>query len=183
MKLTLVSGNTGKLAEWRRILDSELGLDIDIHDLDIPEIQSLDPEEIVLDKAKRAYNILKTPVIVEDVSAGIEKLGWLPGPFIKFFLKTIGENALHLLAGRENEPARVACAIAYYDGQRSFSVVGKNKGVVVAPRGDNGFGFDKVFIPEGSSKTYGEMNTAEKDAVSHRSKAIKLFAKKYSELT
>lgn len=177
-KLTLVSGNKGKLTEWQRILPTDIKLEI--HDVDIAEIQSLDPEEIVADKARRAYEQLQTPVIVEDVSAGIEKLGWLPGPFIKFFFKQLGEGALFTLAGKPGEPARVSCAIAYYDGKNLLTIKTENYGVVVEPRGANGFGFDKVFIPNGSTKTYGEMTDEEKDAVSHRAKAIKVFVDRFT---
>lgn len=179
MKLTLVTSNKGKLQEWQRILPS--AIEIVTHDVDLSEIQSLDSEQIVADKAKRAYEQLQTPVIVEDVSAGLERLGWLPGPFIKFFISKLGEGALFELADQSGKRARVACAIAYYDGHTLMTVKAENQGTVVEPRGENGFGFDKVFIPDGSTKTYGEMTMKEKDAVSHRSKAIKLFIEKLSK--
>ncbi len=85
MKLTLVTGNKGKLAEWQRLLPKNI--EMTNHDVDLNEIQSLNSEEIVSDKAKRAYKILKTPVVVEDVSVGVEHLCWLPGPFIKIFIQ------------------------------------------------------------------------------------------------
>lgn len=176
MKLTFVTGNKGKLTEWKRLLPADI--DIVAHDVDLPEIQSLDPEEIVADKAKRAYEILKTPVVVEDVFAGLEKLQWLPGPFIKFFIKELGEGALYELAGGEGEITRVGCTIAYFDGSQLITASGFNEGVIVSPRGENGFGFDKVFMTDGSTKTYSEMTPEEKDIVSHRSKAIKSFIKK-----
>jgi inosine triphosphate pyrophosphatase len=171
MKLTLVTGNAGKLSEWKRLLPEEF--EIEAIDIDLDEIQSMDLEAIVADKAKRAYEIVKKPVLVEDISAGLEKLGGLPGPFIKFFVKSLGEGALHILADREGEKATVICGIAYYDGVTMFTVEGKVQGTVTTPKGENGFGFDKAFIPEGQMKTYGEMTHAEKDAISHRSKAIK----------
>ena len=180
MKLTLVTGNKHKLAEWQRILPADIQLVA--HDVDIAEIQSLDPEEIVADKAKHAYEQLQTPVVVEDVSAGLEKLGWLPGPFIKFFFKAMGEQALFTLAGKPGEIAKASCTIAYYDGSRLFTVKGENLGTIVEPRGNNGFGFDTVFMPNGSDKTYGEMTAQEKDVVSHRSKAIRLFLEKFAQI-
>jgi inosine triphosphate pyrophosphatase len=172
-KIFLVTGNANKLEEWRRHLPTDI--EIDSVDVDLTEIQSSNPEEIVADKAKRAYEATGKPVVVEDVSAGIEKLNGLPGPFVKFFIKGLGEDALFTLAGQENEPAVVSCSIAYYDGSEMLTVTGKVEGTVVASRGGNGFGFDKTFVPTGHKHTYAEMSADEKDSVSHRSVAIKRF--------
>lgn len=172
-KIFLVTGNANKLEEWRRQLPSDI--EIDSVDVDLPEIQSIDPEEIMADKAKRAYEATGKPVVVEDVSAGLEKLGGLPGPFVKFFIKKLGDDVLFQLAGSEDESALVSCSIAYYDGQDLLTVRGDVKGTVVASRGENGFGFDKTFVPEGQNLTYAEMSGEQKDSVSHRSVAIKLF--------
>lgn len=173
MKLTLVTGNQGKLVEWRRLLPPTMTMGA--RRVDLAEIQSLDLEEIVSDKAKRAYDNLRTPVVVEDISAGLQELNWLPGPFIKFFEKELGEAVLYTLAKHAGAPARVVCSIGFYDGKRLFTVKAQCDGTVVKPRGKHGFGFDKVFMPNGSTKTYGEMTGTEKDQVSHRSRAIKLF--------
>lgn len=169
----LVTGNAHKLAEWRRLLPDDIH--IESVDIDLPEIQSIDPEEIVADKAKRAYEVVAKPVVVEDVSAGLSKLGGLPGPFVKFFIKTLGQDALHILAGKEHEPAMVSCAIAYYDGTDLITVRGDVRGSVVKSRGESGFGFDKTFIPDGQTLTYAEMSPTQKDTMSHRSVAIRLF--------
>src|SRR6185312_13203730 len=78
-KLTLVTGNPGKLAEWRRILPPEY--ELESLDIDLTEIQSLDSREITADKARRAFKQAGKPVIVEDLSAGLDILNGLPGPF------------------------------------------------------------------------------------------------------
>lgn len=174
MDITLVTGNQGKLNEWKRFMPS--GFTVTSEDIDLDEIQSLNSEDIVADKAKRAYEVVKGPVIVEDVSAGLEKLHGLPGPFIKFFIKVLGEDALMKLAEAEGDKATVSCIVAYYDGKTMLTLTGSVDGTVVQPRGENGFGFDKVFVPNGTNKTYGEMTPEEKDAVSHRSKAIRMLA-------
>jgi non-canonical purine NTP pyrophosphatase (RdgB/HAM1 family) len=179
-KIFLVTGNPNKLDEWRRQLPSEI--EIDSMDVDLPEIQSLDPMEIVTDKAKRAFKVTGKPVVVEDVSAGLEKLNGLPGPFIKFFMKKLGDDVLYDLAGRDGESATVSCAIAYYDGTELVSVQGDVNGSIVQRRGGQGFGFDGTFVPEGSDRTYAEMSDTEKDGVSHRSVAIKLFIQKLKDL-
>ena len=168
-----MTGNAHKLEEWRRLLPADIT--IDSLDIDLPEIQSIDPEEIVADKVKRAYEHTGKPVVVEDVSAGLEKLGGLPGPFVKFFIKQLGGNALYTLAGREGENATVSCSIAYYDGKDLLTVRADVYGKVVHMRGDHGFGFDGTFVPDGYEVTYAEMNDSQKDNVSHRAKAVQLF--------
>jgi len=179
-KIFLVTGNPNKLAEWRRQLPTDI--EIESLDIDLPEIQSMDPEEIMADKAKRAYEATGKPVVVEDVSAGLAKLGGLPGPFVKFFLKSMGSNALFQLAGQDGEPAIISCSIAYYDGIELLTVRGDVEGTIVSTRGEEGFGFDGNFVPNGQNLTYAEMSAEQKDEVSHRSIAIKLFLEKFSEL-
>lgn len=176
-KIFLVTGNPNKLAEWRRQLPADI--EIESVDVDLAEIQSIDPEEIMADKARRAYEVVGKPVVVEDVTAGLEKLGGLPGPFIKFFIKSLGGDVLHTLADSDSEPAVVSCTIGYYDGKELMTVRADVKGTVVAPRGGNGFGFDGTFVPEGQSLTYAEMSDEQKDGVSHRSVAIKKFIDKF----
>lgn len=176
-KIFLVTGNPNKLEEWRRQLPPDI--EIDSVDVDLPEIQSINPEEIMADKARRAFEATGKPVVVEDVTAGLVKLGGLPGPFIKFFIKTLGNDVLFQLAGKEGEPAVVSCSIAYYDGRDLMTVRGDVEGKIVAPRGNNGFGFDVTFVPSGQNFTYAEMSEGQKDTVSHRSVAIKLFVEKF----
>ena len=179
-KIFLVTGNAHKLEEWRRQLPEDI--EMDSVDVDLPEIQSIDPEEIVADKAKRAYEATGKPVVVEDVSAGLEKLEGLPGPFIKFFIKKLGNEALFLLAGEEGERATVSCSVAYYDGQKLLTVRGDVHGIVVKSRGESGFGFDSTFVPDGQNLTYAEMGGEEKDKVSHRSVAIRLFVEQLRKI-
>lgn len=172
-KIFLVTGNVHKLEEWRRQLPEDI--EIDSVDVDLPEIQSLDPEEIVADKARRAFEVTGVPVVVEDVSAGLEKLAGLPGPFIKFFIKKMGEDVLYQLAGNEGESATISCSIAYYDGDDLITVRGDVQGTIVQSRGEGGFGFDKTFVPEGCEQTYAEMSGRDKNEISHRSVAIRLL--------
>ena len=168
--ITLVTGNPGKLAEWQLLLPA--GLKIEIANVDLNEIQSMDSEVIVADKAKRAYELLKSPVLVEDVSTGLDNLGGLPGPFMKYFEQRLGSEALHRLADNEGDPVTIVCTIGYYDGADMLFAHGTITGTVVAPRGTHGFGFDPVVVPAGHTRTFAEMTTKEKNQISHRSLAI-----------
>jgi non-canonical purine NTP pyrophosphatase (RdgB/HAM1 family) len=174
--LTFVTGNPGKLAEWQRLFPAEFKLEAT--DIDLDEIQSLDLTEIAADKARRAYAMVQKPVIVEDISAGLDKLGGLPGPFIKYFEQRLGRDALFQLADQEGDPVTVVCTIAYYDGHDLITVNATVKGSVAAARGEHGFGFDQCFILAGQTKTYGEMEPSEKDSVSHRAIAVKKLVAK-----
>lgn len=168
--ILLVTGNAHKLAEWQRMMPAEITLDS--IDLDLEEIQSDDPLEIITDKVKKAYLAAGKPVIIEDVSAGLDAWQGLPGPFIKFFLKKLGKDALYQLAGDEQHTAVVSCSAAYYDGTHMYTTKGDVHGTIVAPRGES-FGFDSTFVPNGQVLTYAEMDPQAKDSLSHRSLAIR----------
>ena len=178
-KFTLITGNSHKLAEFKRLLPA--GCLFDHLALDLDEIQSFDSEVIIADKARRAYEIVKKPVVVEDVSAGLDRLNGLPGPFIKFFETQLGADALYKLAGAETA-ATVTSTIAYYDGQTMLLSQGVITGSVVPLTVDNGFGFDGVFVPSGQSQTFAQMTPAEKDAISHRALAIRNLLAQLKEL-
>ncbi|HVS58638.1 MAG TPA: non-canonical purine NTP pyrophosphatase [Candidatus Saccharimonadales bacterium] len=169
--ITIVTGNPGKVRELQAMAEGKLNFAM--HSLNLPEIQSLDLQEVIEDKLRRAYAELKTPVIVDDVSAGLDKLKGLPGTFIKFFNETLGEDSLFQLAGKEGEKVTVSCIAAYYDGTTMVLGKGTIRGSVVTPRGSNGFGFDSVIVPDGQSRTMAEMSEEEKMQVSHRGKAFR----------
>lgn len=180
MNIFLVTGSDHKLSEWQAILPDDIHMERINVDLD--EIQSDDPEKVVVDKVKRAYKATGKPVVVEDVSAGLDKFKGLPGPFIKYFIQKIGKDALYQLAGKEGERAIVSCSIAYYDGTNLLTVRGDVPGTVVADRGGEAFGFDSVFIPDGETETFAQMTKERKNSLSHRSKAIHLFIDEYHKL-
>lgn len=173
--VTLVTGNKNKANEYGRLLPE--GFDYTYKELDLVEIQSFDSAEIIADKARRAYEIIGTPVLVEDVTAGLKCLNGLPGPFIKYFQERMGSEALYLLA-TDDKRATVACNIAYYDGSRLIIAVGKVDGTVVPARTTHGFGFDNVFVPNGFTRTFAEMGEASKDQIGHRGLAVRELIKK-----
>lgn len=175
-KTTLVTGNPNKLIELQEIAGDKL--DLTSRSIDLPEIQSLDLNEIVEYKVKAAYAIVQGPVIVEDVSAGLDDLGGLPGPFYKFFREKLGDTILVKLATlAASNKVTIQCLAAYYDGSRLLYGLGIIHGTVVEPRGTNGFGFDPVVMPDGQTRTMAEMARSDKNAISHRGQALaKLFA-------
>jgi inosine triphosphate pyrophosphatase len=170
--ITLVTGNPHKLAELQKVFPATLNLTS--HKLDLVEIQTLDVHEIVRHKLHQAYEQIKGPVIIEDVSAELEKLNGLPGPFVKFFAERLGKGALYKLAGEGR--VRIICSMGYYDGKEEYIVDGVIEGRVVSPRDGQGFGFDFEFIPDGYDKTMSELGLDIKNTISHRFRAATALA-------
>jgi inosine triphosphate pyrophosphatase len=175
-EIYFVTGNKGKWQELKAMFPA--GITLLAHDLDLPELQSMDSEEIVRDKLERAFAVLKKPVIVDDVSAELAHLNGLPGPFIKYFETTLGKGALwELVRHTDNHALLTRCTLGYFDGETYHIVHGEVTGKVVPPRGENGFGFDFVFVPEGETRTTAELPIEEKNHKSHRAMASKKLLK------
>jgi non-canonical purine NTP pyrophosphatase (RdgB/HAM1 family) len=172
-EFTLITGNQAKadyLAKW-------LELPVDHQKADIPELQSLDPHEVIDHKVRAAYDIVKKPVLVEDVSLTLTAMGRLPGTLIKWFLEEIGAAGVAKIADTLPHRKAVASIIyAYYNGTDVHLFEAATEGTVApAPRGTNVFGakgWNTIFIPEGSTKTFAEMTDDEVKPFSNRAKAI-----------
>src|SRR3989344_8485655 len=164
MSIYLITGNKGKLAEVQSILGNVEALDIDL-----PEIQSLDAHEIIKAKLEEAQKHQTGEFIVEDTSLYFQVLKGLPGPLIKWFMKTIGNEGLYKIAESfGNSSAEAKRIIVYSDAQGNISFFeGNIKGTIVSPRGE-GFGWDPIFQPEGYPKTFGELPPEAKNSFSMR---------------
>lgn len=169
----LVTGNVNKWREAERIL----GFAIERVALDLDELQAESVSAVALAKAKVAFQKLGRPVIVEDAGLELLGLGGFPGPFIKYWEKLGGLPSICRTAdGLGDRRVRAVCALGICSAQGSEVVQGAVAGSVSAePRGTNGFGWDAIFIPEGDTRTFGEMTAAEKDARSHRRRAWELL--------
>lgn len=169
-KLTFITGNAGKA----KYLSDYFHLPVEHKKLDLKEIQSLDLKEVVQDKARRAYEIVKSPVLVEDVSLTFVTLKALPGPLIRWFLDTLGNEGLcGLLAGSHDRNAFAEVQFAIYDGKEVHTFNGSMEGTIAkTPKGEAGFGWDSIFIPKGYDKTWAEMTDDEKHKTSMRKIAL-----------
>lgn len=174
MEITFVTGNEKKVTELNRIL----GRNFDHEKLDLPELQSLDLQEVVTAKAQAAYAALGKPVIVEDTSLTFHALGKLPGTFIKFFAEELNYDGLcDLLHTKEDRSATVRACIALADGSNVQTFMGECDGTITyTPHEGEGFGFDCIFIPQGYAQTWSEMDNSVKDSMSHRARAVEKFA-------
>ena len=178
-KLTFITGNAGKA----KYLSDYFHLPVEHTKLDLPEIQSLNLKEVVEDKAKRAFEIVKSPVLVEDVSLIFGGLKKLPGPLIKWFFETLGNDGLcKLLDGFENRNAFAEVEFAICDDSGVHTFNGSMEGKISeTPRGEMGFGWDPIFIPKGYDKTWAEMTDDEKHMTSMRKIALEKVSKFLNE--
>lgn len=172
-KIYLVSGNSEKLKEAQAILD----IPIEITRVDLEEIQSMDLEEVARKKVGEAFGIVKKPVFVEDVALRIDALNGFPGPLVKFFLKSLGnQKVLDLLKNETNRKITVQSATGYHDGKNIHVFVGELTGTISTElRGSDGWGFDFFVIPDGYSQTLAEMGFDQKNKISHRRLALNKF--------
>ena len=165
--VTFITGNQHKADYLSRML----GLPLKHRAVDLMEIQSTSLEEVVEPKVRQAYTIAKCPVLVEDVVLGFTALDELPGPFIKFFVEAPNglENLCRMLDGFDDRSAVAACIFGYYDGEQVKLFRAELGGVIAKhPAGDGGFGWDKIFCPDGyGGKTRAEL-TPDEDAETYR---------------
>ena len=174
LRTVFVTGRPEKVEEAAR-----LGFAVAPLSLELPELQAVDPGEVVEEKARTAYRRLSRPVIVED--SGLEILAWggFPGALVKWMEKSAGvEKIPRMLDAFTDRSARAVCAVAYFDGSALFHGRGQVEGTIAArPRGSGGFGWDSIFIPKGEERTFAEMPPSEKDRVSHRRRAWEALAR------
>lgn len=176
--ILFVTGNINKKHEVEQLMDIRL----DNKSLDLVEIQSIDVHDVIKRKIHDAYNIVKRPVIVEDTGLYIydimnnNKLSAIikpyPGALIRSYFESLGPEQITNI--HTNARARAQTIVAYHDGVRAYYFDGEVMGNISATvRGSNGFGWDNIFIPKGSTKTFAEMSAVEKNNVSMRRIAFK----------
>jgi len=185
VKLVIASRNHKKIEELKRILD---GLDINILSVnDFPQLEEVIEDGLTFDEnaLKKARYVCKhtgLPALADDSGLEVEALGGKPG--VKS-ARYAGDNAsdennivklLKELEGVSSDKrnARFVCCIALVlpDGEEQIFWGYVNGKIIESPRGDHGFGYDPVFIPDGFQKTFAEMNSHDKDQISHRRKAL-----------
>ena len=161
----------------RREAEKILGVELAEAAPDVPEVQSLDFAEVATHKARAAREALGSPplpVLVEDSGLVFGAWNGLPGALTKWFLASVGnEGILGMLSG-EDRSARAVCAVAVAgtDGEvRVFEGVVEGE-VTREPRGEEGFGWDPIFVPRGCRLTYAEMGE-DKHKDSHRARAFR----------
>ncbi|HXV94539.1 MAG TPA: RdgB/HAM1 family non-canonical purine NTP pyrophosphatase [Pseudonocardia sp.] len=187
--MLLATRNPGKLVELRRMLDAaDLGGVRVLGLADVPEFPEA-PEtgatfaENALAKARDAAAATGLPAVADDSGLAVDALNGMPGVLSARWSGGHGDDTgnLELLLGQisdvpdDRRGAEFVCAAALVvPGGAETVVHGRWRGRITrSPRGTNGFGYDPVFVPEGEERTSAELAPAEKDAVSHRARALR----------
>ena len=189
MKFVLATHNPGKLEEMSAILSkqnvevvlpADLGLTVDVE-----ETGTTFAENVLL-KAEAVCKASGLPAIADDSGLCVDALSGAPGVYSARYggegLDDAGRCGLLLssLRGQTSRTAHFACAIAcvFPDGKK-LTAEGRCDGTIAfAPMGEDGFGYDPVFFVPEYRRTFAQLTPEEKNAVSHRGKALRAFAEK-----
>lgn len=193
MIFILASNNSKKLAEMRGILSplgiellsqSEAGLSIEV------EENGSTFEENSRLKALGACDLVNAPCIADDSGLCVDALGGAPGVYSARYGgescrsdKDRYELLLRNMEGVTDRRAKFVCVITcVFPNGDSIVCRGECPGeILAAPRGEGGFGYDPVFRPEGETRSMAEMDAGEKNAISHRGRALEKFKAKLRE--
>jgi XTP/dITP diphosphohydrolase len=192
-KLFIASKNKGKINEIRSVLS---GLGIEFFSLldtpDIPDIEETGTtfEENASIKAQAVFEIVKIPVLADDSGLAVEYLNGAPGVYSARYAgenASDSDNCSKLLnemerAAYNERKASFICVIILFDGENKRVFEGACNGhIITYLRGENGFGYDPLFVPDNYSKTFAELDLDTKNKISHRGKAL-ASVKKFLEL-
>jgi len=188
-KIVLATANTHKVTEFQRILNELLPGLVLVKATDFPGVPEIEETgstfaENALIKAKAINEFTNSPALADDSGLVVDALNGAPGVFSARYAG-IGAsdkaNVLKLLSEIKDIEqsllsARFECAIALVDRSQNLELVvdGQMPGQVIKEiRGENGFGYDPIFVPQGLTKTSAELTDVEKDQISHRGLALR----------
>lgn len=184
MKILIASQNQHKIEEIKAFLDfkvelismSEMGIDVDI-----PETGQTLSENSLL-KAQFLANKFDLPCLADDSGLEVEALNGAPGVFSARYAGEEKDDQKNMdllldnLRDLENKNARFVTVLTFHLKEEFHQFEGEIKGRIISnKRGNQGFGYDPIFIPEGSEKTFGEMSLTEKNTIAHRARALEKF--------
>jgi len=154
-------------------------------DVDLPEIQAEDAAVIPKYKATLGAQLAGGACVCEDTSLCLHSLGGMPGPFIKFFQKSLGNKGLYdVLDAYPVKTATAVCTLAFVPAVHADPIVfeGVVEGTLVNPEDpkwaeySSGFGWDSIFVPDAYDRPFSAMSIDEKCAISHRGAAVRAWA-------
>jgi XTP/dITP diphosphohydrolase len=179
------TNNVNKFHEARRVL-AEYNVAVGMLRVKSLEVQSESLEEIATASALDAFEKCRLPIIVEDAGLFVDALNGFPGPYAAYAYKTVGnQGLLRLMKNVKARSARFESVVAHFSAELESPVCfhGEVLGEIAEEerKGNSrfGFGFDPIFKPAKSSKTFAEMTIAQKNEHSHRARALRKFAEWY----
>lgn len=171
MNLIFVTGNKNKFKEAQNILDN---INLTQIDKDIEEVQNIHAIEVAKRKAEKCISRVNCPFIIDDTALYIKAWNGFPGALAKFMIKELSTRKIFELLQNDKKYAVSETVIGYYDGDQIRLFTSRTNGKITKPT-VKGHGFDDIFLPDNSSKTFAEMSIEEKKEFSPRYKALKLL--------
>lgn len=178
--IVVATGNLHKVEEYRELIKDDRAELLSL--ADYPGFPGVEEDgatfaENAAKKALAACTYCDLPAFADDSGLEVEALGGEPGIHSSRYAENDAariEKLLKNLAGAASRRARFVCAIAIaINGEVIETFEGEVRGVIAeAPRGDGGFGYDPVFIPDGYDRTFGELPAEVKNKISHRANAF-----------
>lgn len=177
--VTFVTSNAGKFHEAEAALAST-GVKLRHSDLKAVEIQADSLDEVAHAKLMQLRGDVELPLFVDDAGLFVDSLAGFPGVYSAYVSRTLGcRGILKLLDGQEARGAYFEAVVAYLEDEHAEPLVfkGRCRGSIGRElRGTKGFGFDPIFVPEGETLTFSEMETDAKNRLSHRGRALAKLA-------
>ena len=175
-KIYFITSNKGKLVEAQNKF-SEIDIDVVQKNIGYPEIQADSLEEVALFGVEHVLKNFNSPFILEDAGLFIDGLKGFPGVYSAYVFHTVGcDGVLKLMKDTKVEDRSAVFRSVFAYGKsdcKPYLCIGECKGdISIVKRGNNGFGYDPIFIPQNSDKTFAEMNISEKNSFSHRGKSL-----------
>jgi XTP/dITP diphosphohydrolase len=174
-EIAIVTSNKGKMQEFSAGLEP-LGFKVVQLDVDCDEIQTDTLEEVVKSCVAQVELMGYHDFILDDSGLFLNNYAGFPGVYSAYAFKTIGCKGILKLLDREPERnAHFDCCIgcSIQDVGRIFVKGSCHGWIDFTERGNSGFGFDPIFVPDGSGKSFAEMTMEEKNKISHRGLAMK----------
>lgn len=174
--------NQHKLTELRPLFE-RFHVSFETTSVEKFEIRAADVETVAHEAAITAYAVLKHPVVLDDTGLFVDALNGFPGTYSAYILKTIRTTGiLRLMNNIDKRDAKFVTAVGYADGDAVRTFIGVMPGnIAQAPVGEEGFGYDPIFVPQGETRTYAQLSLPEKVNISHRTKAFRKFLNWYTK--
>lgn len=186
MRLLVATRNPGKLVEIRQLL-ADLPVEV-LSIADVPDAPEVDEDLPTLEgnarkKAETLAAFSGLPTLADDTGLEVEALGGRPGVHSARFAGPEADDAanrsrlLEELRGIDGRKARFRTVVAFAERGSCRFFEGTCEGAIAdGPRGSGGFGYDALFVPDGSDRTFAELDAASKNAISHRGQALRAFS-------
>lgn len=181
-EIYFVTNNHYKFEEFRTLL-APFNIELRQYTIAIKEIQTDDMRAIIIDKTTKAFEQVMRPVLVDHSGLSLECLEGMPMGLTQLFWdKLKGDKICSMATSLKSRKAKAVTFLGFCDGKNIYTSDYEKEGQISdVPKGTRAFQWDTIFIPQGHSKTYSEMDLAEKNKISQRGLATKKLFKQLKQ--